>query len=92
MKKETILEFIFLFVIILSYYSDKFAGKNQRVDKTVIPNDAKRARLTLDELRQYPGLESIDEKEGYAAIASLESYSRILFELFTEQKRNKNER
>ena len=91
MKKETILEIIFLFVIVLCYYSNKLAAIN-RNDKAVIPNDAKRARLTLEELRQYPGLESIDEKEGYAAIASLESYSRILFELFTEQKRNKNER
>ena len=71
---------------------NKRRQQNNQSDKSVISNDAKRARLTLEELRQYPGLESIDEKEGYAAIASLENYSRILFELFTEHKRNKHER
>jgi hypothetical protein len=47
MKKETILEIIFLFVIVLCYYSNKLAAKNQS-DKAVISNDAKRARLTLE--------------------------------------------
>ena len=81
----------FLLVILICCYCEKSSIKNQKVDRTVIPIDSKRARLTLEELKLYPGLESIDEKEGYAAIASLESYSRILFELFTEQMRNKNE-
>lgn len=50
----------------------------------------KHKRLSIDELRSYPGLENFTEEEAEQAIKTLESLSVLFYELFMKEKMNEN--
>lgn len=50
----------------------------------------KHKRLSIDELRRYPGFENFTEEEAEKTIKTLESLSILLYELFMKEKLNEN--
>lgn len=48
-------------------------------------NTKKQKRLTVEELKQFKGLEELSEAEANAAIDALEKYALIMYEMYKKQ-------
>lgn len=48
-------------------------------------NTKKQKRLTVEELKQFKGLEELSEAEANVAIDTLEKYALIMYEMYKKQ-------
>jgi hypothetical protein len=68
-----------------------FQFKKERKNKQSVSENAvnsNRSRLTVKELKSFPGLEEISDEEANESINSLEKYSFLLHDLFVKYKSN----
>lgn len=82
---QLVLGLILLFILAYAVFQFK---KEQKQKHSVSENSpvSNRSRLTITELRSYPGFEDFSDEEAGRAVESLEKYSRLMYELYIKTK------